>query len=71
MKNLIQKISTQLVSSSMKKIAEMHQKIDNINFVGLRFFTIFGEWGRPDMFMMKLFKAHMKKNILLKQFWKS
>ena len=46
-----------------EEIAEMHQKIDNINFVGLRFFTIFGEWGRPDMFMMKLFKAHMKKKI--------
>ena len=41
-----------------EEIAEMHQKIDKINFVGLRFFTVFGEWGRPDMFMLKLFKAH-------------
>ena len=22
-------------------------------FVGLRFFTVYGEWGRPDMFVMK------------------
>ena len=42
-----------------EEIAEMHHKIDKIKFVGLRFFTVFGEWGRPDMFMLKLFKAHM------------
>ena len=41
----------------------MHQKIDKINFIGLRFFTVFGEWGRPDMFMLKLFKAHTTKGI--------
>ena len=46
-----------------EEIAEMHQKIDKINFIGLRFFTVFGEWGRPDMFMLKLFKAHMTKGI--------
>ena len=32
-----------------------------MNFIGLRFFTVFGEWGRPDMFMMKLFKAFKEK----------
>jgi UDP-glucuronate 4-epimerase len=37
----------------------MHQKIDKISFVGLRFFTVYGEWGRPDMFMMKLFKSQL------------
>jgi len=42
-----------------EEIAEMHQKIDKIKFIGLRFFTVYGEWGRPDMFMLKLFKAHM------------
>ena len=46
-----------------EEIAEMHQKIDKINFTGLRFFTVFGEWGRPDMFMLKLFKAHMTNRI--------
>ena len=24
-----------------------------MNICGLRFFTIYGEWGRPDMFMLK------------------
>jgi UDP-glucuronate 4-epimerase len=42
-----------------EEMAEMYQKISGINFVGLRFFTVYGEWGRPDMFMMKLFKSHM------------
>ena len=44
-----------------EEIAEMHQKIDQIPFIGLRFFTVYGEWGRPDMFMLKLFKSHMTK----------
>ena len=25
--------------------------------IGLRFFTIFGEWGRPDMLLIKMFEA--------------
>ena len=40
-----------------EKIANTYQKITKINFVGLRFFTIYGEWGRPDMFFLKLFKS--------------
>ena len=30
--------------------------------VGLRFFTVYGEWGRPDMFMMKYLKATYNKS---------
>jgi UDP-glucuronate 4-epimerase len=40
-----------------EEIAETYQTIYKINFIGLRFFTVYGEWGRPDMFMFKLFKA--------------
>lgn len=29
----------------------------NIPFIGLRFFTVYGEWGRPDMFIIKLAKS--------------
>ncbi len=43
-----------------EEIADLHHKIDSTKFLGLRFFTVFGEWGRPDMFMLKLFKAHIK-----------
>ena len=28
---------------------------------GLRFFTVYGEWGRPDMFLFKLFKSIINK----------
>ena len=44
-----------------EKIAEMYSKISNIKFIGLRFFTIYGEYGRPDMFLFKLFKASFSK----------
>ena len=30
--------------------------------VGLRFFTVYGEWGRPDMFMMKYLEATYDKS---------
>ena len=40
-----------------EKMAETYSKITHIKFVGLRFFTIYGEFGRPDMFLFKLFKS--------------
>ena len=46
-----------------EKAAELYSKIDNLDLVGLRFFTVYGEWGRPDMFMMKLFKAFSDNKI--------
>ena len=58
------------VSKKMnEEIAETHHKISKINFIGLRFFTIYGEWGRPDMFMFKLFKAFfLKKTFYLNNY---
>jgi UDP-glucuronate 4-epimerase len=38
-------------------IAEDYYKKYDIKVVGLRFFTVYGEWGRPDMFFLKLFKS--------------
>jgi UDP-glucuronate 4-epimerase len=46
-----------------EQTAELYSKITNINFIGMRFFTIYGEWGRPDMFLFKLFKSSLRKNI--------
>tara|TARA_Y100000590_G_scaffold409584_1_gene501891 strand:+ start:59 stop:1015 length:957 start_codon:yes stop_codon:yes gene_type:complete len=52
-----------------ESIAETYQKISKIKFIGLRFFTIYGEWGRPDMFIYKLFKAFkLKKQIELNNY---
>ena len=31
--------------------------------IGMRFFTIYGEWGRPDMFFLKLFKSAFTKEV--------
>jgi len=44
-----------------EKIAETYSKISNIKFIGLRFFTIYGEYGRQDMFLFKMFKSSKKK----------
>ena len=40
-----------------EQIASMYSKFFDLKCIGLRFFTIYGEWGRPDMFLFKLFKA--------------
>ena len=40
-----------------EQTAEFFSKIINIKFIGIRFFTIYGPWGRPDMLLFKLFKS--------------
>tara|TARA_B100001059_G_scaffold229634_1_gene262510 strand:+ start:373 stop:1338 length:966 start_codon:yes stop_codon:yes gene_type:complete len=44
-----------------EKIAEYFSRMYKINCIGLRFFTAFGPWGRPDMFILKLLIANEKK----------
>ena len=46
-----------------EEMAEMYQKISDIKFVGLRFFTVYGEWGRPDMMMLKFINCFFKKKV--------
>ena len=54
------------IYSMSKKINELTARFSSnyhkINFVGLRYFTVYGEWGRPDMFLFKLFKLFNEKN---------
>ena len=45
-----------------EKISQVYSEKYNINICGLRFFTVYGEWGRPDMFMMKYINTSIKKN---------
>jgi len=45
-----------------EEIAESFYLNYNFKSVGLRFFTIFGEWGRPDMFLYKLLISSLKKS---------
>ena len=44
-----------------EKVADYYSKMHNINCIGLRFFTVFGPWGRPDMFLIKLLNSIKKK----------
>ena len=45
---------------SNEDIADIYWKQYSMKSIGLRFFTVYGEWGRPDMLMMKYMIA--KKN---------
>ena len=48
---------------------KMNEEYININsniktkYIGLRFFTVFGEWGRPDMLILKFLKTAQDKKI--------
>tara|TARA_Y100000591_G_C21852720_1_gene712739 strand:+ start:803 stop:1765 length:963 start_codon:yes stop_codon:yes gene_type:complete len=46
-----------LTKKMNENIANMYFENYNFKSVGLRFFTVFGEWGRPDMFMIKYLNA--------------
>ena len=39
--------------------AKTFSKIYGIQIIGLRFFTVFGEWGRPDMLIFKYLKTNL------------
>lgn len=52
-----------------EEIAEEYSSLFSTKFIGLRFFTIYGEWGRPDMFLFKMFKASkLNENFYLNNF---
>jgi UDP-glucuronate 4-epimerase len=42
--------------------AEIYSKSYGLSIIGLRFFTVFGEWGRPDMLILK-FLIYAKKGL--------
>ena len=50
-------------------MAKLYKQKYNLNICGIRFFTVYGEWGRPDMFLFKLFKSFKKnKNFFLNNY---
>jgi len=54
---------TQLYAATKKSnevIAASYSKLYNINTIGLRFFTVYGPWGRPDMAPIKFAKNIIK-----------
>ena len=50
---LSKKINEEMVNVLLQK--------NKTKCIGLRFFTVYGEWGRPDMFMMKYLNATYNK----------
>ena len=44
-----------------EEIAQNFYEMHKFKSIGLRFFTVFGEWGRPDMFILKLLNSSFKK----------
>ncbi len=46
-----------------EEIAQNFYDMHNFRSIGLRFFTVFGEWGRPDMFLFKILNASFSKKI--------
>ena len=65
-----QKIKPKNIYALSKKIneemADVFSEQFKIYFVGLRFFTVYGEWGRPDMFMLKYINSKKKFNLFNK-----
>ena len=45
----------------MELISKVYSKIYKINLIGLRFFTAYGPWGRPDMSYFKFLMMNKKK----------
>ena len=60
-----EKINPKNIYSLTKKINEeissIYKNFYDVKSTGLRFFTVFGEWGRPDMMMLKFIDAYFKK----------
>ncbi len=46
-----------------EKMSEYFFNLFKVPFIGLRFFTIYGDWGRPDMFILKILVGNDKKKI--------
>jgi len=46
-----------------EEIGFIFNKYYNTKLTGLRFFTVYGEWGRPDMMMMKYIDCFYKKKL--------
>ena len=44
-----------------EEISQIFNKFYNVKLIGLRFFTIYGEWGRPDMMMLNFIESYFKR----------
>ena len=53
-----------------EEMAQIYSELYGINTIGVRFFSVFGEWGRPDMNFLQNHKScKRKKYFFFKQPW--
>ena len=50
-----------LTKKNNEEICELLSNYNKISCIGLRFFTVFGEWGRPDMLIYKYLRSIFNK----------
>jgi len=50
-----------LTKKHNEEVAETFSKFTSIQFIGLRFFTVYGPWGRPDMVIYKMIDSIFNK----------
>lgn len=58
--NLYPKNIYALTKKNNEELAEHYANQFNLKVIGLRFFTVFGEWGRPDMLILKYLICSLK-----------
>ncbi len=70
-KNLLFPTNTYSLTKKFNEdLSLIYNKFYNVKSIGLRFFTVYGEWGRPDMFYSKVLDAAFKKKkTLCQQLW--
>ena len=61
--NIVPKNIYGLSKKINEEIGFLFNKYYNVKLTGLRFFTIYGEWGRPDMMIIKFINCFYKKEI--------
>ena len=44
-----------------EEMADIYSNLYGVKSIGLRFFTVYGEWGRPDMMIVKFISSFFKK----------
>ena len=44
---------------TMELISKVYNHIYKMNFIGVRFFSVYGPWGRPDMFYLKFLRLFL------------
>ena len=50
-----------LSKKNNEEMAQIYFNFYGLKSIGLRFFTVYGEWGRPDMLIMKYMNAYKNK----------